>query len=304
GSVRTVLNPTSAQEKETIKQAIMNLQAGGSTAMASGILNAYSLANVHFNPQAVNRVIICSDGDANVGSRNHNEVLALIEDYKNKGITLSTIGFGMGNYQDTMMEQLADKGNGNYSYVDKLSEAKRIFVEQMTGTLQVIAKDMKVQVEFNPETVKSYRLIGYENREVQDKDFRNDQVDGGEVGSGHTVTALYELELTPQSGRLCHVFVRAKQPDGQVGEEVRYSYEKEQLLSEWNQTSKKFRFIACVAEMAEILRESPHVNSTLEAVYQELQNNKLAENEPEQEFVQLVQKALALKGSPISQDKR
>ncbi|MEK7485010.1 MAG: von Willebrand factor type A domain-containing protein, partial [Planctomycetota bacterium] len=154
GSVQTVLQPTNAQFKSKIIDAIEELGAGGSTAMASGILNAYSLANVNFRPEVVNRVIVCSDGDANVGTSNHEEILKLIEDYKDKGITLSTIGFGMGNYQDVMMEQLADKGNGNYSYVDTIAEGKRIFVEQLTGTLQVIAKDMKVQVEFNPNIVK------------------------------------------------------------------------------------------------------------------------------------------------------
>lgn len=296
GSVTTVLEPTSIREKSSILEAIENLSAGGSTAMASGIVNAYRLANANFQVGAVNRVIVCSDGDANVGATSHEDILKMIEDFKDKGITLSTVGFGMGNYKDTMMEQLANKGNGNYAYVDSVSEAKRVFVEQMTGTLQVIAKDMKIQVEFNPETVKTYRLIGYENREVKDEDFRKDQVDGGEVGSNHTVTALYELELHPQEGSLCTVFVRAKKPEGSAAEELRFSFEKKQIVSNWESASQKFRFVVCVAEFAELLRESEYATSTVDKVLEQIEKMSDTSDEKEKEFLSLVKKLIALKG--------
>ncbi|MEK7485009.1 MAG: von Willebrand factor type A domain-containing protein [Planctomycetota bacterium] len=299
GNVAIVLNSTPASEKDKIKNAIRQLNSGGGTSMGSGILNAYSLANVNFDPKAVNRVIICSDGDANIGVTRHEDILTMIEDYKNKGITLSTIGFGNGNYQDVMMEQLADKGNGNYYYIDKLSEAKRIFCTELTGTLEVIAKDMKVQVEFNPETVKTYRLIGYENRAVKDKDFRNDQVDGGEVGSGHTVTALYELELTQQESWLCNVFVRAKKPENEIAEELKFSYGKSQMAPSWGKASKQFRLIACVAEFAEILRENPSSSSTLEGIYQEINPSFLTLAPKELEFLSMLKQTLRLKGSAL-----
>lgn len=301
GAVKTVLEPTSVTDINKLKiiETLHNLTAGGSTAMASGIHNAYSLANVYFEANKINRVIICSDGDANVGAVRHENVLEMIEDYKNKGITLSTVGFGMGNYNDVMMERLADKGDGNCTYVDTLSEAKRVFVEQLTGTLQVIAKDMKVQVEFNPETVKTYRLIGYENRKIKNEDFRKDEIDGGEVGSGHTVTALYEVELQDAQSWLCNVFVRAKQPDGQIAEEIRYSYDRKQIIPSWEQNSKPFRFIVCVAEFAEILRENPSIETSLERIYQDLQNQNLVEEPKEQEFLKLVQKSLEIKGSAL-----
>ena len=159
---------------------------------------AYQLAAKNFKPSAINRVILLTDGEANVGATGPDSILQTIHDQRAQGVLLSTVGFGMGDYNDPMLERLADAGNGNYAYVDTLDAARRIFVQNLTGTLQVIAKDAKVQVDFNPAVVASYRLIGYDNRAVADADFRNDSVDAGEVGAGHSVTALYELRMTGQ----------------------------------------------------------------------------------------------------------
>lgn len=299
GGVKTLLQSVSGIQKEQIKEAIHALNCHGGTAMGSGILNAYQLATKHFSPEAVNRVIVCSDGDANIGQTKDVDILKTIEEYKNKGITLSTIGFGNGNYKDTLMEQLANKGNGNYYYIDSVAEAKRIFCTKLAGTLEVIAKDMKVQVEFNPETVKTYRLLGYENRTIKDKDFRNDKVDAGEIGSGHTVTALYELELTKTPDWLCHVFVRAKQPDQEVAQELKFSYHREQLPLEWKSASKNFRWIVCVAEFAENLRENPASNGTLEKIFKEIEENQLADSSEKTDFSKMIHKTLWLKGSSL-----
>jgi Ca-activated chloride channel family protein len=296
GSVQTVLRPTSVSERKVILASLESLSSGGSTAMASGIQNAYDLAYEHYQAGAINRVIVCSDGDANVGPMSHKEILELIGKQREKGITLSTVGFGMGNYKDEMMEQLADKGNGNYTYVDNLAEAKRIFVEELTGTLQVIAKDMKVQVEFYPESVETYRLIGYENRDVADKDFRDDQIDGGEVGSGHTVTALYELKLKANPQEICRVFVRAKEPEGSVAQELQFAFKASQIYPQWSNAPATFRFIAGVAEFAEILKESPHSQTSFSHLLKELKNAKVSGQERQQEFVSLVEKTNALKG--------
>jgi Ca-activated chloride channel family protein len=194
GGVREVLAPTGSREGK-IFAAIDDLAAGGGTAMASGIENAYRLASQTLVPGHVNRVVVLSDGDANIGATSHDQILKMIEGHKEKGVTLSTVGFGNGNYKDTTMEQLADKGDGNYSYIDSEEQARRVFSQQVGGLLEVVAKDVKVQVEFDPAVVASYRLVGYENRDIADKDFRNDKVDAGEVGAGHAVTAMYDVVL-------------------------------------------------------------------------------------------------------------
>ena len=213
GGSRVVLSPTDAAHKGTIEAAIRGLQNGGGTAMHSGMQLAYDMALKTAVPGEENRVIVLSDGDANIGATSHEQILGTIEGYAKKGITLSTVGFGTGNYRDTLMEQLADKGDGNYSYVDDFDEAKRIFGEDMGATLRTIARDVKIQVEFDSRSVMAYKLIGYENRAIADKDFRNDAVDAGEVGAGHRVTALYDLVLRDQpSDRLATVRVRHKDP--------------------------------------------------------------------------------------------
>jgi Ca-activated chloride channel family protein len=269
GGVSEVLPPTGAENKTKILAALEGLEAGGSTAMASGIVLAYDLASRAYVRGGINRVIVCSDGDANVGATSWEEMLSTIEDKVRQGVTLSTVGFGMGNYKDTNMEQLADKGNGNYAYVDSLMEAKRIFQEQVVGTLQVIAKDVKIQVEFDPACVARYRLIGYENRDIADRDFRNDAVDAGEVGSGHTVTALYEVELATKasaSASLGTVRIRHKPPQGEKAEEEAFVLRASFVKDSFARASRTFRFTACAAEAAEILRKSPHVQTSLEQV--------------------------------------
>ena len=217
GSNRVILEPTDASRKDTIVGAIYGLQNGGGTAMASGMQLAYDMAERSLVKGEENRVIVLSDGDANIGASSHESILKGIEGYAKKGITLSTVGFGTGNYRDALMEQLADKGDGNYAYVDSLKEAKRVFGEDLGATLRTIARDVKIQVEFNRDNVIAYKLVGYENREIADEDFRNDKVDAGEVGAGHTVTALYDVVLRDnRKGSLATVRVRHKEPGPDV----------------------------------------------------------------------------------------
>ncbi|MBX7219871.1 MAG: von Willebrand factor type A domain-containing protein [Blastocatellia bacterium] len=299
GSVSTVLTPTDATHRNEILRAIGGLETGGSTAMAAGIELAYRQAAASAKPGAINRIIICSDGDANVGPSTPEATLKLIEGYVRENITVSTIGFGMGNYKDTMMERFADKGNGNYYYIDSFKEAERVFGEGLTGTLQVIAKDVKVQVEFNPATVARYRLIGYENRDVADVDFRNDQVDGGEIGAGHRVTALYELELTEKPGRdVATVRLRYKAPEGTTSQEVFADYATARMPQQFGQASEDFRFAVAVASFAEVLRGSGIARtwslSTIANIAREAAATGTSER---QEFVALVAKAQQLRQS-------
>jgi len=220
------------------------------------------MATRAYRPGAINRVILLSDGVANVGNTGPEAILNVIRDQVAQGVTLSTVGVGMGNYNDVLMERLADDGNGNYAYVDSLEEARRIFVENLTGTLQVIAKDAKIQVDFNPQVVRSYRLLGYENRAVADEDFRNDRVDAGEVGAGHSVTALYEIKfhdgVDVEQADETALMVQIRYQDVDSGEvvEVAQPFAYSNFSTNFSQTSPEFRFIAAVAEYAEILRES------------------------------------------------
>ncbi len=193
GAAGTVLEPTKVKEKAKILAALNNLQAGGSTAGAEGIALAYQLAEANFNSKGVNRIILATDGDFNVGQTSDDALQDLIERKRDKGIYLSVLGFGQGNYQDAMMQTLAQNGNGTAAYIDTLSEAQKVLVNEATSTLFPIAKDVKIQVEFNPATVAEYRLIGYETRALNREDFNNDKVDAGEIGSGHKVTAIYEI---------------------------------------------------------------------------------------------------------------
>jgi len=293
GAVRTVLSPTGVAQKNNIINAIDKLYTGGGTAMADGITNAYNVNMSGYMTGAVNRVLVCSDGDANIGSTSFEDILEQIQNEVSQGITLSTIGFGIGNYNDVMMEQLADNGNGNYFYIDSISEAERIFVEELTGTLQVIAKDVKIQMEFNPDTVLKYRLIGYENREIDDNDFDDDTVDAGEIGANHRVTALYELELTEQSsGKLATCFIRYKEPQETTSQELSFDMLDTEITATFEEASQKFRFIVGVSEFAEILRESPYTQSTFTDVLNLLATS-LADpaDDREQELYDLVQLA-------------
>jgi Ca-activated chloride channel family protein len=297
GSVREVLAPTGIESRDRILSAIDDLSAGGSTAMASGIDLAYRLAERTMVPNHVNRVIVLSDGDANVGATSHDEILQRIGRYKDKGITLSTVGFGNGNYKDTMMEQLADKGNGNYTYIDRESQAQRVFSDQLSGMLEVIARDVKIQVEFDPAVVKEYRLIGYENRDVADKDFRNDKVDGGEIGAGHSVTAVYDVVLTPAHGSPLTVRVRHKPPIGsETAAETAVRMDPGSIARSFDAAPADVRFASAVAGFAEILRQSPHAKDWTLASVEQIARSAAGGGTDQQELVDLVGRARRLSG--------
>ncbi len=202
GNAGVVLEPTPGDQRAKILGALEQLRAGGSTHGAAGIQTAYRLAEQAHLPEGINRVILATDGDFNVGMVNHEALIQLIEQERAKGISLTTLGFGGGNYNDQLMEQLADKGNGNYAYIDTLQEARKVLVDELAATLVTIARDVKIQIEFNPAQVAEYRLIGYENRLLAREDFNNDRVDAGEVGAGHRVTALYEITLAGSPPRI------------------------------------------------------------------------------------------------------
>jgi Ca-activated chloride channel homolog len=257
GSSRVVLPMTSIDNRARIHKAIDQLSSGGSTAMARGIDTAYEIAAKWVRPGAISRVIVLSDGDANVGPHSHQDLLKIIEQRAKAGVALSTIGFGMGNYKDTLMEQLADKGNGNNYYIDSFDMAKRVFAEQLTSTLEVAAKDVKLQVEFDPAQVSRYRLVGYENRDVADQDFRKDDVTGGQVGWGHQVTALYEVELTDAAkarpAPLATVRIRHKQPEAHAATEAAFPMSAPPAPSLAAATAD-LRFVFAVAAFADVLR--------------------------------------------------
>ena len=254
---RTVLRHTGIEGREEILEAIHSLESDGSTNAEEGLRLGYELASRNARVGRINRVILCSDGVANVGETGPDAILREIRAYVKEGITLTTVGFGMGNFNDILMEQLANKGNGFYAYVDTLNEAKRVFVENLTRTLQIIAKDAKIQVEFNPEVVSRFRLLGYENRRLDHEDFRDDEADGGEIGSGHSVTALYEIKLHEgTSGQMATVFIRHEDPDTHHISEIDEGIFTTELKRVFEDASPEFQLAATVAEFAEILRES------------------------------------------------
>ncbi len=293
-------------DRSKIIHAIDELTAGGSTNAEEGIKIGYQMAKKAFKAGAINRVILCSDGVANVGRTGPDSIMKQIKHYADEGITLSTIGFGMGNYNDVLMEQLADKGNGNYAYVDTLGEARRVFVENLTGTLQLIARDVKVQVDFNPAVVRSYRLVGYENRDVADKDFRDDKVDGGEIGAGHSVTALYELKLWPDKpGRLATVHVRYKDAEGENVREVARKIAASDSAGRFEDAPDSVQLAACVAEFAEILRKSYWARtSRLDDVLALAKNcrGRFDDRPDIKELVKLIEKARRMKAGDKDND--
>ncbi len=300
GGVREVLAPTGLEKKAEIHAAIESLTAGGSTAMASGIELAYRNAARTISADSVSRVIILSDGDANVGPTSHNEMLKTIAGHVKEGVTLSVCGFGMGNYKDDLMEQFADKGNGNYAYIDSLLEAKRVFQEQLGGTLEVIAQDTKIQVDFDPEYVTRYRLVGYENRDIADRDFRNDKVDAGEIGSGHSVTALYEVELTDaaKTGALATVRVRAKKPRGEKADEWAFPFAGEKLAKTFDGASSDFRFAVAVMGAAEIFRQSRFARDwSMGQIERIARAASPSGNHERQEFLHLLERASGVVGA-------
>ena len=223
GNTGVVLEPTPGNETGTIQSALDRLEAGGSTNGGAGIALAYAMAEKAFMKDGNNRVLLATDGDFNVGTVSFEALLDLVEEKRKSGVALTTLGFGTGNYNDHLMEQLADAGNGNHAYIDSLTEAQRVLVSQREATLRTIAKDVKIQVEFNPAVVSEYRLIGYENRMLEREDFNNDRIDAGEIGAGHTVTALYEIALKGSGGELVEPLRYGKEPPtAMTGDELAF----------------------------------------------------------------------------------
>ncbi|MGB1232164.1 MAG: YfbK domain-containing protein [Winogradskyella sp.] len=279
GAAGVVLEPTSGNNKEKIVAALDNLQSGGSTAGGAGIELAYKLAEQNFNKKGNNRVILATDGDFNVGASSNNAMKTLIEEKRKSGVFLSVLGFGYGNYKDSKLETLADKGNGNHAYIDTMQEAQKVFGKEFGGTLYTIAKDVKIQVEFNPNKVQAYRLIGYENRLLADEDFVDDTKDAGELGSGHTVTALYEIiptgitsdylktvsdlkytkseTTTSYSDELFTVKFRYKKPDETASIEM--VHVQNNII---NEASHAMNFASAVALFGMQLRHSKYTNNS------------------------------------------
>ncbi|MFC1705345.1 von Willebrand factor type A domain-containing protein, partial [Planctomycetota bacterium] len=248
---------TPARERERILGALASLSPQGSTNVEAGLDLAYRLADEAQQPKALNRVVLCSDGVATEGARGAEEILKKVKVYARRGIDLSVVGFGLSRYNDGFLERLANEGNGNYAYVDSLAEAERLFKENLPSLLEVLARDAKIQVDFNPVTVSHYRLLGYENRDIRDADFRNDAVDAGEVGPGTTVTALYEVRRNPGAhGPLGRVFLRFFSTTVGRVEELDFPLSPGVVHTSLQETSERFRLIACAAELAELLRNS------------------------------------------------
>lgn len=289
--VQTILEPTDAGDQSTIVEAVENLDAGGSTAMDSGLQTAYDLADENFSEDAVNRVVVVTDGNANVGATSHDEILEKVESHVERGVTLSTVGFGM-NYNDGLLEQLANNGNGNYFYVDTADEARRIFGDELESTMQVIAKDVKIQVEFDEHAVEQYRLVGYENRDIADEDFRDDTVDAGEIGAGHNVTAYYELFLAPDAPeRLGTVRIRHKTPEADKSDpatEQRFHITEADLRESFESASKSFRFGAAVTATAEKLRVSPFAEGLTWERIRSVADDAVGQSRRKRDFVELV----------------
>lgn len=314
GAAGLVLPPTGGENKEAIISALDRLQSGGSTAGGAGIKLAYATAREQFIKGGNNRIILATDGDFNIGASSNAEMERLIEKERESGVFLTVLGFGMGNYKDSKMEILADKGNGNYAYIDNILEAKKVLVNEFGGTLFTIAKDVKIQVEFNPELVQSYRLIGYENRLLNKEDFNDDKKDAGELGSGHTVTALYEVvpvgvefnagsvdPLKYQStnkytkvnydGELLTVKIRYKQPEGSKSKLVVKTVKSTD--KNWKYASDNFKWSAAIAEFGMILRNSAYIN--MNSYEQVISLAKESKGEDEfgyrAEFIRLIQSA-------------
>ncbi len=318
GNAGLVMPSTPGDQKIKIKDALDKLSAGGSTAGGQGIELAYKVASENFIKGGNNRVILATDGDFNVGASSDDDMEKLIEKKRKSGIFLTTLGYGMGNYKDSKMEVLANKGNGNYAYIDNITEARKVLVNEFGGTLFTIAKDVKLQIEFNPSKVQSYRLIGYENRMLKAKDFNDDQKDAGELGSGHTVTALYEVipvgvkstfsgsvdDLKYQSNskpvvlgnskELLTVKLRYKHPDGSVSKLIEQPVIDTSVP--FNKTSNNFRFSAAVAEFGMLLRQSDfRQNSSFDQVIRNAQNAVGNDNEGyRSEFIKLAKSAKLL----------
>ncbi|MEM6967552.1 MAG: VWA domain-containing protein [Bacteroidota bacterium] len=315
GASGLVLPPTAGSDKHKIIRALQNLRSGGSTAGAAGIKLAYQTAETAFIKNGNNRVILATDGDFNVGTSSTSELVRLIEEKRKSGVFLSVLGFGMGNYKDGRMEQLADNGNGNYAYIDNFREAKKVFGKELGGTLHTIAKDVKLQIEFNPAHVKEYRLVGYENRKLKNEDFNNDKKDAGDLGAGHTVTAIYEIIPTNSSKTLAGktdelkyqnrsvkrwaeadpdwmtIKLRYKRPNEDVSKLLEVTAKDQGIaLAE---TSNNFRFSAAVASFAMLLRDAQYKGNTSYDAIHTLAKAAIGKdpNGYRDEFLTLIQKA-------------
>ncbi|MDA3821679.1 MAG: von Willebrand factor type A domain-containing protein [Bacteroidales bacterium] len=311
GAAGVVLESTPGNEKSTILSSLNNLQAGGSTAGGAGIKLAYKIAEQNFIEEGNNRIILATDGDFNIGQSSDAEMERLIESKREKGVFITALGFGMGNYKDSKMETIADKGNGNYSYIDNIQEANKVLVSEFGGTLFAIAKDVKFQIEFNPQRVKGYRLVGYENRLLNDEDFNDDTKDAGEMGAGHTVTALYEIipagadknvaDIDPLkyqtqkqaseykgTGELMTVKLRYKKPDG--NKSMLYELPVQGEEKKFEKTSDNFRFAVAVAQYGMILRDSKYLEEgSIEDVLEMARNARGADSEGYRgEFIKIV----------------
>ncbi len=297
---RVLLEPTAVEDEATVLDAIWRLQAEGSTNAEEGLELAYDMARQAFTPGAINRVILASDGVANVGATGPESILQRIE-AESSDIQLVTVGFGMGNYNDVLMEQLADKGDGFYAYVDTLDEAERIFVDGLTGTLQTIAEDAKIQVEFNPAVVERYRLVGFENRAVADDQFRDDTVDAGEIGAGHSVTALYEVRLVEDArsdDAAATVFLRWRDPEDDGVREMSREMRVGDFALSFDRTSPTFQLATTVAAFAEVLRESYWADgldvATVADYAERIAEGSLGADDDVREFARLVERAAQL----------
>ncbi|MGE6383642.1 vWA domain-containing protein [Shewanella baltica] len=321
GAAGVVLDGASGNDTQTLNYALEQLSAGGSTNGGQGITQAYQLAQKHFIPNGINRVILATDGDFNVGVTDFDDLIALIEKEKDHGIGLTTLGFGLGNYNDQLMEQLADKGNGNYAYIDTLNEARKVLVDELSSTLFTIAKDVKVQVEFNPALVSEYRLIGYENRALAREDFNNDKVDAGEIGAGHTVTALYELRYVEAGNRMndklrygvdaqtgkekysreeiAFLKLRYKLPPQTQSQLLSYPIRLDQSVKQLEQASDDFRFAAAVAGLGQLLNGSHYLHQFDYTKLSLLARSALGDDPfgYRHEFVQLMETAAAIEQS-------
>jgi Ca-activated chloride channel family protein len=316
GSSGVVLAPTGGDQKFKIREALDRLEAGGSTNGGAGIERAYELARANFRKDGINRVILATDGDFNVGKVDFEGLIDMAERERKSGVALTTLGFGTGNYNDKLLERLADAGNGNYAYVDNLSEARKVLVTELSSTLVTVAKDVKIQIEFNPAAVREYRLIGYENRMLAREDFNNDQVDAGEIGAGHRVTALYEIVPagkagrvdplryssvpTPKSngGELAWLRLRYKQPDAEKSELIERPVNARDAVTADGE-SPDFKFAASVAGFGQWLRGGKYLNDfdcddVLKLARAGLANDKEGYR---REFMSLVELARTLQAS-------
>ena len=292
---RVVLYPTMGSDTTAILTAINSLRPEGSTNAEAGLLLGYDMAMRGFQAGANNRVILCSDGVANVGSTGPDAILSQVRGYVSEGIYLTSIGFGMGNFNDVLMEQLANDGNGSYAYVDTLDEARTLFVDNLTATLQTIARDARVQVDFNPDVVAYYRLIGYENRAIADQDFRNDRVDAGELGAGHSATAMYAVQFIPNAqGRIATVQLRWEDPQTNEVHEINGNLNTFGLYPSFETAPARYQLAVLAAQYAELLRQSPWAaGTTLDQLYSLAYPllSTLGEDAEAVEFVNLVYRA-------------